>query len=157
MKVNIPVPKKIPFTRQGLEKVKNDYQALSEKRKEILIRLQAAREMGDLSENGAYTSAKFELRSTDRELRRLKFLLRFGEVKEKRTGDLIDFGSKVVLDDGNGKMTFMLVSGYESNPGEEKLSVNSPLGQAIVGKKQGDKVVIKTLDGEINYTILTVE
>lgn len=157
MKTNFPLPKKIPFTKEGFEKIQKDYDLLLKKRKEILIRLQAAREMGDLSENGAYTSAKFELRSADRELRRLKYLLRFGEVKDKNTGDLIDFGSTVTLDDGTEKMTFMLVSGYESNPTSEKLSLNSPLGQAIMGKRAHDEVRINTMDGEIKYTILSVK
>lgn len=83
------MPKKIPFTKEGFEKNQKDYDLLLEKRKEILVRLQAAREMGDLSENGAYTAAKLELRSTDRELRRLKYLLRFGVVTEKTNNGVV--------------------------------------------------------------------
>lgn len=147
------IPEKLPFTKEGYEKVKRDYQKLTEKRKEILVRLQAAREMGDLSENGAYTSAKFELRSTDRELRRLKFLIRFGEISEADNKGIISFGTTVVLNDGKDQFTYKMVGQFESNPSENKLSINSPLGKMLMGKKAGDVVELRTLDGVFRYTI----
>lgn len=156
MRVNIPVPNKIPYTKEGFEKVQKDYDLLLKKRKEILVRLQAAREMGDLSENGAYTSAKFELRSTDREIRQLKFLLKFGVITPSNKGGVIDFGSTVTLFDGKDELTFTMVSGYESDPTKQKLSVYSPLGKSIVGKHIGEKVTINTPDGLITYKIIKV-
>lgn len=147
----------IPFTKEGFEKNQKDYQVLLEKRKEILVRLQAAREMGDLSENGAYQAARFELGSTDRELRRLKYLLRFGVVTEKKDGGVVNFGSVVTLNNGKEKMTFLMVSGYESNPTQNKLSIDSPLGKAIFGKKAGEKTIITSPDGVTEYTILKLE
>lgn len=151
------MPKKIPFTKEGFEKNQKDYDLLLEKRKEILVRLQAAREMGDLSENGAYTAAKFELRSTDRELRRLKYLLRFGVVTEKTNNGVVDFGSVVSLDDGKEKMIFTMVSGYESNPTQNKLSIDSPLGKAILGKKAGNSVTLTMPEGITEYLICKIE
>lgn len=150
-------PQKIPFTKEGFEKNQKDYQILLEKRKEILVRLQNAREMGDLSENGAYQAARFELGSTDRELRRLKYLLRFGVVTERTDSNIVDFGSRVTLDDGKEKMVFMMVSGFESNPTLNKLSIDSPLGKAIFGKKAGDKVLLKMVEGATEYLIYKVE
>ena len=154
---NIKVPNKIPFTKIGFEKNQKDYDVLLEKRKEILVRLQAAREMGDLSENGAYTAAKFELRNTDRELRRLKYLIRFGVVTDKKGNDVVDFGSQVTIDDGREKMVFMIVSGYESNPTSSKLSSESPIGRALLGKKEGDKISVHSPDGIIEYKLLKIE
>lgn len=151
------MPKKIPFTKEGFEKNQKDYDLLLEKRKEILVRLQAAREMGDLSENGAYTAAKLELRSTDRELRRLKYLLRFGVVTEKTNNGVVDFGSVVSLDDGKEKMIFTMVSGYESNPTQNKLSIDSPLGKAILGKKAGNSVTLTMPEGITEYLICKIE
>lgn len=155
--MSIPVLKKIPFTKEGFEKNQKDYDNLLAKRKEILVRLQAAREMGDLSENGAYQAARFELGSTDRELRRLKYLLKFGVVTEKKDNNSVDFGSRVTLDDGKEKMSFLMVSGFESNPGLNRLSIDSPLGKAIFGKKAGDKVLLKMPEGTTEYLISKVE
>lgn len=150
------LPKRIPFTKEGYQKLEKDLEKLSQYRKEVLVRLQAAREMGDLSENGAYKAARFELSSTDRELRRIRFLLRFGDITEKKNVGVIDFGSKIEIDDGKGKMVFTLVSGYESDPGKERLSVSSPLGKALVGKHIGDKVIVNAPDGQTSYTIVNV-
>lgn len=153
---NLPVPNKISFTKEGFEKNQKDYDNLLEKRKGILVRLQSAREMGDLSENGAYTGAKFELRTTDRELRRLKFLIRFGVVTEKTDNDVISFGSKVTLDDGKEKLVFTIVSGYESNPTSQKLSVESPIGKALIGKRAGEKITVNVPEGVLVYTIIGI-
>ena len=154
---NLPVPKKIPFTKEGFEKNKKDNQILLEKRKEILVRLQRAREMGDLSENGAYKAARFELSATDRELRRLKYLLRFGVVTEKKNNERVDFGSTVTVFDGKEKFIFTIVSGYESNPTSQKLSVESPIGKALIGKRAGEKIFVNTPEGVNEYNIVKIE
>jgi len=72
-------PKPIQLTQEKYNQSKKERLKLNKERKEILIRLQTAREMGDLSENGAYTAAKFELRNTDRQLRHLNRLIRWGK------------------------------------------------------------------------------
>ena len=154
---NLPLPKKIPFTKEGFEKNQKDYNNLLEKRKEILVRLQAAREMGDLSENGAYHAARFELSSTDRELRRLKYLLRFGVVTEKKDNRIVGFGSRATLTSGEEEMSFLMVSSFESNPTLNKLSIDSPLGKAIIGKKAGEKAIITSPDGVTEYNIVKIE
>lgn len=149
--------REIPFTRQAYEKMGKDVQALTIKRKEILIRLQAAREMGDLSENGAYKAARFELGSTDGELLRLTYLLHVGVVCEHKNTGIVDFGSRVMIDDGVSKRSFTIVSGYESDPAKQKLSVNSPLGKALVGKRAGDKIVVNAPAGATCYMILSID
>ncbi len=150
-------PRTIQFTESGFQKIKEDHARLSEKRKEVLVSLQTAREMGDLSENGAYKAARFELVSTDRELRRLNFLIRFGKVGLINHTDIIGFGSTVTLKNSDHTMTFMLVEGYESNPSEHKLSIFSPLGKVLVGKRKGDTVVVSAPSGQKSYTVERVE
>jgi len=147
---------KIPFTRQAYEKMAKDLQELEIKRKEILIRLQAAREMGDLSENGAYHGARFELSTTDRELRRLAYLLKNGEVGKTQNCNTVGFGCKVVLANGSQKLEFTMVSKFESDPIKKKLSIQSPLGEAIVGKTKGEKVVVNAPGGKTVYTIIDI-
>ena len=151
------IPKKIKFTPEGYQKIVEDLKALREKRKGAVVSLRTAREMGDLSENGAYKAARFELSSIDREIRRLTYLIRFGQVTAKAsTNDQIDFGNTVTLDDGKKHLTFMLVGGYESDPKQNKLSIQSPIGKAIIGKRTNDQVTVITPTGKTTYTILKI-
>jgi len=147
----------IKFSKDGFEKLKVDLVKLEKKREKVIFSLQKAREMGDLSENGAYKAARFELGNVDRQLRLVKYQLRYGKVIEKSGNNSIEFGSTVVLDDGTQKMTFTLVGGYESNPLQHKLSIYSPIGKAIVGKKSGDTVIVNTPSGDRKFTIVTVK
>lgn len=154
--ITIKRPAAIPLTKVGFDKAQVDYDALQVKREEVLIRLQYAREQGDLSENGAYTAAKFELGAIDRELRRLGYLLKYGVVTASEGGDKVGFGSQVTLEREGKQMTFFLVSGYESNPVEKKLSEQSPFGKAVIGHKAGETVVVLAPAGEMVWKIVKV-
>ena len=146
-------PPDIPLTKETLTEAKVKIEELSSYRAEVLVRLQTAREMGDLSENGAYTAARFELNDTDRKIRHFEKLIRFGVVPAKNTGGTIGFGNTVTLKTKNQEVTYTLVSSYESDPTKQKLSVDSPLGQALVGKSPGQTVSISTPTGEKTYLI----
>jgi transcription elongation factor GreA len=152
----MPDPK-IPFTRAAFEKMIRRRKELYDLREEVLVRLKAAREMGDLSENGAYRYAKFELGNIGRELRQLNFLIRDGEIRERTTDGTIDFGATITLSGPRGKLTFMLVSEHESDPAQQKLSLASPIGAAFLGKKIGDRVKVETPGGTVEYLIEKVE
>ncbi len=154
--VTVKRPAAIPLTQEGFDKAKQDYDTLQTKREEILIRLQAAREMGDLSENGAYTAAKFELGATDRELRRLGYLLKYGVVTANAESGTIGFGSEVTLERDGKQMTFMLVSGYESDPVAKKLSEQSPFGAAVLGKRTGEIVIVHAPAGDVAWKVIKV-
>jgi len=146
----------IPFTPGGYLELKTDLDRYTQERKQVLVRLQAAREMGDLSENGAYHAAKFELGRVDRELRRLNYLILSGQVVIPNSEGVVDFGITVTLDDGTSQRTWLMVSGYESDPAKHKLSIHSPLGKAVVGKAVGDKVVFTAPAGPMTYTITSI-
>ena len=157
-RVPSPVIKKIPFTQGAYDQLKADFARLTEKRKETMIRLQTAREMGDLSENGAYIYAKMELGSLGRQLGQLRRLLDTGiVVSKKANSDVVSFGCTVTLVSGTKKVVYMMVSVHESNLDEHKLSTDSPLGKAIMGKKVGDKVTVKTPNGEVEYQIKEIK
>ncbi len=151
------IPEKIRFTKEGYVKMEEEFQALTDERVEILVRLQTAREMGDLSENAAYSAARLELGATDRRLRQLRYLMRFAEVVESRPAGFIDFGSRVTLDNGKKKMTFTLVGQYESDPAKQKLSIEGPLGMALKGKRAGDTVKVQAPGGMTSYRVVKVE
>ncbi len=146
--------KTIKFTTEGYEEMEKRNEKLLKERTEVIVRLQTAREMGDLSENGAYKAARFELGSIDRELRKLSYLLRSADVIKKTSkSGIIEFGSKVKLKNNEKLLEFMLVEDKESNPSKQKLSIQSPIGKAILGKKAGDTVKVSAPAGTIIYTI----
>lgn len=147
---------KIPFTP-------TKYHAMIEERRVILIereavmgRLKIAREMGDLSENGAYKYAKFELGNIGRKLRELNYLIENGEAVEKGTHNVAEFGATVTLTDGTTELVFLVVSEYESDPSKKMLSMKSPIGEAILGKKSGDVVDVVLPNGVKAYTVVSI-
>ncbi len=147
----------IPFTKEAYEKLKAEQHRLTKLREEVVIRLTTAREMGDLSENGAYRYAKQELGDIGRQMRHINYQLKFGHVVTKTSSDgVINFGSTVTIENQDRSITFMLVSEFESNPTENKLSTSSPIGMAVVGKKIGDVVTILLPAGEVQYTITKI-
>ncbi len=152
-----PIEPEIPFTAAAYHQLQLDVDRLTAERKEVMIRLQTAREMGDLSENGAYIYAKFELGSISRQLAQLNHLLKNGVVVEKSNLDIVDFGCTVTLEQRGKFTSYTLVSIHESNLEQHKLSTESPIGKALLGKKVGDQVVISVPNGEITYTVTKIE
>lgn len=146
----------IPFTKEGLQHIERERDDLLAQRPAVVSELTRARELGDLSENGAYRGAKMKLADIDRRLRHLAHVLRHAVVVEKQTVDTIEIGSRVVVDDGQNKRAFLIVGGYESNPLEGKISHLSPLGKLLLGKKTGEKVVMNLPSSITTYTILSV-
>ncbi len=145
---------RIPFTREAYEKMQADQAVLQKELGEIKIRLQAAREMGDLSENGAYHYAKFELGRVYRELKRLGNLLKVGQIIERKSGsEKVEFGCSVTLLRDGVESTYTMVSLHESDPKEHKLSIESPLGKALLGKYVNDEVEFETPGGIKSYII----
>jgi transcription elongation factor GreA len=150
-------PDPIPLTQQAYNKLRADLARLSKERKEVMERLKVAREMGDLSENGAYKYAKFEISSINRQLRDIHHQLDNGfVVASKDHYSSVEFGCQVTVRMGTTETTYMIVSKYESNPLDHKISLESPLGLAIAGKKPGDKVEFKTPKGVATYEIVSI-
>jgi len=115
--------------------------------------LKKARDMGDLSENGYYKAARFKLSHIDYLIRKLSLDIKKSVVIEKAGTDYIDVGSTVELQNKDRKVTYSVVGDLEANPQEKKISLMSPLGKAISGKKVGDSVTIETQTGKTEYQI----
>lgn len=130
---------------------------LQDRREVVLVSLQRAREMGDLSENGAYTAARFELGNTDRELKRLEFMLKYGQVVQSSGTDKIGFGNKVTVEVGGKEYTYTLVGTQESDPKLGKISLESPIGMALLGKKVGETALVMMPDRTIEYLVKRIE
>ena len=146
--------KPIVFTKQGYEDIQQEQIALVEKRRYAVEQVQKARAMGDLSENGFYKAAKFELGNIDRRLRQLKELIKCGKVVQTTQKEIVDVGSTVTISDGKEEKTFVVVGGYESDPSLGKISHISPIGKAIMGKRKGESVTVTIPSGAQTYKIL---
>lgn len=146
--------KKIYLTREGLEELKREYEELSKtKRPEVLNRVSQARNMGDLSENAEYTVAREELSFIDGRIDELEELLKQVVLISNNHSSTIKLGSTVKVNTDSGREVFTVVGEWEADPKEKKISHESPLGKALLGKKVGEKVEVEAPAGRIVYTI----
>lgn len=152
--------KKIYLTKEGLEELKKEFEQLSKvKRPDVLERVSQARSMGDLSENAEYVAAREELSFIDGRIDELEELIKqavlIQETHTKGNGT-IKLGSTVTVHLKGKKEVFTLVGEWEADPHEKKISHESPLGKALIGKKVGEKVEVQAPAGTVVYTIASV-
>jgi len=145
------------FTKEAYQKLK-DYRAeLLVKQKDVIRRLQIARDMGDLSENGAYKYAKFELGNTRRELGKVNKKIKYGKVGEVKSHySMIEFGASFTLLNNGKETTYQLTDEFEADPFNNKVSWKSPIGKAVFNKKVGDVVTVVTPNGEVEFEIIGI-
>lgn len=155
MQVKSPIDLKL--TKEGLEKLKAEFAELTEKRPQVLERMVAAREMGDLSENAGYHASKEELLRIDNRLAELKVLMRLGQVVEPKSQDKVQIGTSVELTNGKDFFEYKIVGQLEGDPANGKISEVSPAGSALIGKKAGDEVEIETPNGTTSYKIVKIK
>lgn len=147
------------LTPEGAEKIKQELYSLRHiKRKEVAARIEKAKDMGDLSENAEYTSAKEEQGFIEGKIAELKNLLRGSVVIEKKEGlNIVLVGSKVKAIFDSETKEYLIVGAHESNPTQGKISNESPLGQSLVGKKIGDEFEIQLPLKNVKCKILEIE
>lgn len=148
--------KPILFTKKGLADKQKEYDDLLASRPASVKDLAKAREMGDLSENGYYKSARMKLSDVDRQLRQLKHLLKIAKVSENQNKDIVDIGSTVTLQLGNTTKTYAIVGTYEANPTQGAISSSSPLGKMLLGKKIGDRGILEIGESKIIFNITDI-
>ena len=149
--------KQIRFTKEGLEELKKKREELIRQRPAVLEDLKKAREMGDLSENGYYKASRAKLSFIDGQLFRLKMQIKYAVVITTPTGNSVAIGTTVTLSDGKNEKIYTIVGDLEANPSEGKISLLSPLGRALEGRKQKDKVFFETPRGNITYIIISLK
>ena len=154
--------KKHILTYAGLKQYEDELQNLKVvKRKEVAQKIKEAREQGDLSENAEYDAAKDEQREIEARIEELEKLLKNAEVvvEEEIDLDKINIGCKVKVFDFefDEEMEFFIVGSTEANSLQNKISNESPVGQALIGKKAGDVVDVETQMGTIQYKILEIQ
>src|SRR3990167_4164663 len=149
---------RVLLTKEGLAQLKAEYEELvQKKRPDAVSRLSDARDLGDLSENSEYAAAKQDLAFIDGRIAELEEILHSAKVITNHGKSYVDVGCKVTLH-GNGKKDmFTVVGEWEADPTEKKISHESPLGRALMGKKSGDSVEVEAPAGKILYKILHIE
>ena len=160
-KGTIMAEKKI-LTRSGYEKLESELNDLTvNQRKEIAQKIKEAREQGDLSENAEYDAAKEEQRHIEARIAELEAILKNVEIVEEEdmSFDRVNISCLVTVQEKKSKKTttFHMVGSTEANSMSGKISNESPIGQALMGHKKGETVVVHAPVGEISYKILNIE
>ncbi len=148
------------LTPEGKRRLEEELAHLSTvRRQELSDRLHAAVRQGDLAENADYIQAKEEQAFVEGRIRDIQAMLRNVALIEEQSGGEVRIGSKVtVSEDGTDEVeTFMMVGAAEADPSQGRLSNVSPLGQALLGKKVGDKVTVQAPAGEMVFEIVAIE
>ena len=150
--------KRYRLTQDGINELKAELEALLAVRSTIAQNIKTAREFGDLAENAEYQSARQEQEKNDARSSEIEHILQNFELIKAPKGDSkVQLGSRVKLESRDGKTKeFQVVGTVEADPIEGKISDESPLGQAVLGKKQGDEVEIKTPAETVTYKVVEI-
>lgn len=144
----------LQVTQAGYENLVQELDELKKtKRPKAVIRIQKAREFGDLSENSEYHSAREDLDFLDSRIQELEEILQHTRIVIYHSNKTVGLGSKVLVSANSHEQEFSLVGEWEANPMEKKISIDSPLGKALLGKKPGDQVEVTAPAGKVTYQI----
>ncbi len=146
-------------TAERLQELREELETLKTKtRLDIADQLKRAKEYGDLSENAEYAQAREEQSRVEARIFELEDLLKKAVIIKKTEGStVVQVGSKVTVKKGSKTMEYMIVGASESKPEEGKISNESPIGRAFLGKKVGDHVDVKTPGGAATYQVMKIE
>lgn len=147
------------ISQEGYDKLKREYDFLTTvKRKEIADRIEKAKELGDLSENAEYSDAKDEQAFNEGRILDITNFLKNLTVVENGSGkNEIMMGSKISAEINGLTREFTIVSFNEADPTTGKISNESPLGMALIGKRKKDVVKVRTPKGEVEYKIVKID
>ena len=146
------------LSKDGLEKLRSELdEMVSVKRPEVANRIHDAKEHGDLSENAEYEDAKNEQAFVEGRIQTLEALIKNATIiDENHSTDHVQIGSTVAVESPDGKETFTIVGSTEAKPAEGRISNESPVGRALLGKKKGEKVLVRVPAGDFTYKIIAI-
>lgn len=144
------------ITDEGKKELETELAELIGRRGAIADKIAEARDFGDLSENAEYDSAREEQGLVESRVAEIEDILLNAELIKAAKSSKVILGSKVELKSGKNATTYSVVGPVEANPLEGKISNESPLGEALMGKKVGDTATITTQKGEITYEIVKI-
>ncbi|KKS65411.1 MAG: Transcription elongation factor GreA [Parcubacteria group bacterium GW2011_GWB1_42_6] len=145
------------ISKEGFEDQKKELEDLKIKRKERALRLEEAKALGDLSENQEYLAAREAQAFNEGKIVELDQLLKEAVIIDKnKKSSVVQIGSSVQVKNNGNQKTFLIVGSQEANPSLGKISNESPLGKAFLGKRAGEKVKVETPGGEAEYEIISI-
>jgi transcription elongation factor GreA len=152
----------IPVTKQGFERLETELEDLIRvQRPEVIAAIAEAREHGDLSENAEYHAAREQQSFIEGRIQELEAVTGRAQIIDPATlsGDKVVFGATVTIvnEETDEESTYQIVGDYEANLEEGRISISSPIARGLIGKSEGDSVVIKTPKGAGDYEILDVK
>lgn len=147
------------LTKEGLKKIQEELeQRKTILRQEIANAIKEAKEQGDLSENAEYSEAKRQQSENEAKIAELEFMLKESQVVDyDGSSSVVQMGSKVKVKFNSSEMEFQIVGSNESDPRVMKISNESPMGKAFMGKNKGDKIDVDTPGGKMKYAIIEVK
>ena len=144
------------ITSQGRQELEAELKELKNRRGAIAEKIAEARDYGDLSENAEYDSAREEQGLVETRVAEIEdILMNAEEIKTRKSGK-VQLGSTVELKNGSKQFSYKLVGPVEADPMSGKISNESPIGIALVGKVVGDEAVINTPKGSTTYTVVSI-
>jgi transcription elongation factor GreA len=150
--------KPVYLTAEGLEKLKAELNHLiGTERPRVAQRIHDAKLDGDLSENAEYEDAKQEQSFLEGRIATLEAQIKNAEVIEHVNGDRVGIGSKVTVKGDDGPQTFTIVGSAEAAPRDGRISNESPVGAALMGRRKGEKFAVTTPAGPVNYTLVSLD
>lgn len=145
-------------TAEGLQKLKTELHELKTVRKrEVANRIEKAKELGDLSENAEYADAKDEMSFIEGRIIEIEDSINRAVIIEQGSTDTVTIGATVELSVEGGSKTYTIVGSNEANPAGGRISNETPLAQALLGKKVGDEIRVTVPSGEIRYTVVRIQ
>jgi transcription elongation factor GreA len=146
------------LSKDGLEQIRQELEELvNVRRAEIAARIHEAKEHGDITENAEYEDAKNEQAFVEGRIQALSALVKNAVViEENHSSTHVQIGSTVTIQSKDGKESFMIVGSAEASPAEGRISNESPVGRALLGRKKGDEVVVTVPAGDSKYKILSI-
>ena len=146
------------ISKERLEELRNELTELkTTKRIEIAERLKTAKDYGDLSENAEYAEARDEQAKVESRILELEDVVKNAVTVRNGCGDQVHVGCRVTVKKNNDVLVYSIVGTYEAKPEERKISDESPLGKAFLGKKVGETFVVTTPAGSSTYEIMKIE
>lgn len=146
------------LSKEGLEQIRQELDELvNVRRSEIAARIHEAKEHGDITENAEYEDAKNEQAFVEGRIQALSALVKNAVViEENHSSTHVQIGSTVTIQSKDGKESFMIVGSAEASPAEGRISNESPVGRALLGRKKGEEVTVTVPAGDSKYKILSI-
>jgi transcription elongation factor GreA len=145
------------ITLEGQKELEQELGELKARRSDIADKIADARDYGDLSENAEYDAAREEQAQVEGRIADIEDILKNATIiKPKNGSSKVQVGSTVELESGGKKVVYTIVGPVEADPLEGKISNESPIGQALIGKKEGEEVKIDTPKGSTTYKLVYI-